>query len=104
VLVEALDDVVFRLAPLDEKGARSMLEEVRGHRIFRGVRGRPPCELDAAADLLVRVSELTDDHPEIAELDLNPVFLGPTGAAIADARFVMAAPTVPALGRPFLDH
>jgi acyl-CoA synthetase (NDP forming) len=97
VLVEALDDVVFRLAPLDERDARSMLEEVRGHRILRGVRGRPPCELDAAADLLVRVSELAADHPAMVELDLNPVFLGPAGAAIADARLVVGAPTAPAL-------
>jgi acetyltransferase len=89
VLVEALDDVVFRLAPFGAAEAESMLGEVRGRRLFDAVRGRPAVDRAAIADVLVRVSELAADRPEIAELDLNPVILTARGAAIADARAVI---------------
>ena len=89
VLVEALDDVVFRLAPFGPAEAESMLQEVRGRRLFDAVRGRPAVDRAAIADVLVRVSELAADRPEIAELDLNPVILTVRGAAIADARAVI---------------
>ncbi|HEY7040674.1 MAG TPA: acetate--CoA ligase family protein [Methylomirabilota bacterium] len=89
VLVEALDDVVFRLAPFGAAEAERMLGEVRGHRLFDAVRGRPAVDRAAIADVLVRVSELAADRPEVAELDLNPVILTARGAAIADARAVI---------------
>jgi hypothetical protein len=66
-----------------------MLGEVRGHRLFDAVRGRPAVDRAAIADVLVRVSELAADRPEVAELDLNPVILTARGAAIADARAVI---------------
>jgi len=90
VLVEALEDVVFRLAPLDADEARAMIGEIRGVRLLRGFRGRPPVDVAAAVDLVVRVSELAADWPEIAEVDVNPVFLLPQAAAVADARVVVA--------------
>lgn len=89
VLVEALDDVVFRVAPFDASEAGGMIDEVRGHRLFGAVRGRPAIDRAALADLLVRVSELAADRAELAELDLNPVILSARGAAIADARAVL---------------
>jgi hypothetical protein len=66
-----------------------MLGELRGARLLHGVRGRPPADLPAAADLIVRVSELAADLPALVELDLNPVFLLPEGTAVADARIVL---------------
>lgn len=89
IFVEALEDVVFRLAPLDEHDAGEMLEEVRGRRLLDGFRGQPPRDRASAVDLLVRVSELVVDRSEIAELDLNPVFLLARGAAVGDARIVL---------------
>jgi acyl-CoA synthetase (NDP forming) len=89
VLVETLDDVVFRLAPFGAAEAESMLQEVRGRRLFDAVRGRAAVDRAAIGDVLVRVSELAADRPEIAELDLNPVILTARGAAIADARAVI---------------
>jgi acyl-CoA synthetase (NDP forming) len=89
VLVEALDDVVFRVAPFDRRDAEAMIQEVRAHRLFDAVRGRPAVDREALVDLLVRVSELAADRAEVAELDLNPVILSARGAAIADARVVM---------------
>jgi acyl-CoA synthetase (NDP forming) len=90
VLVEALDDVVFRVAPFGLEEARTMIGEIRGHRLLDAVRGRPAVDRGALADLLVRVSELAADRPELAELDLNPVICTERGAALADARAVMA--------------
>jgi acetyltransferase len=89
VLVEALDDVVFRVAPFGRRDAEAMIQEVRAHRLFDAVRSRPAVDRAALVDLLVRVSELAADRAEVAELDLNPVILSARGAAIADARVVI---------------
>lgn len=90
VLVEALDDAAFRVAPVDAAEARAMLGELRARRLLAGPRGRAPADLDALAGIIAAVSELAADRPEIAELDLNPVFALPSGAAVADARVVLA--------------
>jgi acetyltransferase len=86
VLVEALDDVAFRLAPVDATEARAMIGELRSRRLFEGIRGRAPADVGALAEVIAAVSALAADRPEIAELDLNPVFVLPVGAAVADAR------------------
>jgi len=89
VFVEALDDVVFRVAPFGAAEAETMIAEVRGHRLFEAVRGRPAVRRESLVDLLVRVSELADDRAELAALDLNPVICSARGAALADARAVV---------------
>jgi len=89
VLVEALDDVAFRVAPFGAGEAEEMIAEIHGHRLFGPVRGRPAVDRAALVDLMVRVSELADDRPELVELDLNPVICSARGAAIADARAVV---------------
>lgn len=88
--VEALGDVTFRLAPVTGDEARAMLGEIRAHRLLGPHRGRPGRDLEAAADLVVRVSELVADLDAVVELDLNPVFLLEHGTAPADARVVLA--------------
>ena len=72
VYVEALADVSFRLAPLTAADAWDMLEEVRSAKLLEGLRGTPPADRAALVDLIVRVGRLAAEHPEIAELDLNP--------------------------------
>ena len=67
-----------------------MLAEIRGHRLLAASRGRPAADADALAALISRVSVLVADREDIAELDLNPVFAQPRGAAVADARIVLA--------------
>lgn len=86
VHVEALDDVTFRPAPVAADEARAMLRDVRGYGML--ATEREPA-LAAIADLLARVSALLAARPEIAEIDLNPIFVGAAGAAIADARIVL---------------
>ncbi len=87
--VEALADVAFRLAPVDADDARAMTTEIRAHRLLGAVRGRPARDVDAAVDVIVRVSELMADLDRVAELDVNPLFLLERGAAVADARVIV---------------
>jgi acetyltransferase len=91
VHVEALADVVLRVAPVDADEARAMTGEIRAHRLLGALRGRPPRDVEAAVDVIVRVSELMADVEPIAELDVNPLFLLERGAVVADARAVLGA-------------
>ncbi len=89
VLVEVLKDVTFRLAPANETEALSMIDGIAAAEILRGVRGAPPADRKAIAKIIVAVSALAADFPEIQELDLNPVFARPDGAIAADVRIIV---------------
>ncbi|HZY12698.1 MAG TPA: acetate--CoA ligase family protein [Beijerinckiaceae bacterium] len=89
VLVEILKDVTFRLAPATKQDALSMLDGIQAHEMLHGVRGGDPVSRDALADVIVKVSQLVSDFPEISELDLNPVFATKKGAIAADVRIVL---------------
>ena len=89
VMVEVMGDVAFRLAPLGEGDARDMIDEIKGRPALDGARGRPPADVDALAETLERVSAFAAAHPEVRELDLNPVIASPQGAVAADARIVL---------------
>ena len=88
VLVEVLKDVTFRLAPASKEDALSMLDGIAAAPILKGVRGADPVDRDALAGVIQSVSQLVSDFPEIAELDLNPVFATKKGATAADVRVV----------------
>jgi len=92
IYVEALKDVTFRVAPIDEREAREMIREIRAFSLLRGVRGEAPSDLDAIVDTLLRVSQLVTDFPEIAEMDINPliVFERGRGALSLDMRLVLS--------------
>lgn len=89
VLVEVLKDITFRLAPLDKDEAMGMINGIQAAEMLRGVRGSEPANVDALADMIVRVSRLVSDFPEIGELDLNPVFATAKSAIAADVRIVL---------------
>ncbi len=89
VLVEVLKDITFRLAPASQEDALSMLDGIKAGDILKGVRGGEPVSREALATLIRNVSELVGDFPEIAELDLNPVFASRNGAIAADVRIVL---------------
>jgi acetyl coenzyme A synthetase (ADP forming)-like protein len=102
VLVEVLKDITFRLAPATKQDALSMLDGIQAHEMLKGVRGSDPADRDAIADIIVNVSKLITDFPEIAEMDLNPVFATKDSAVAADVRIVVDfAPKPP---RPRPDH
>ena len=85
VLVEVLRDVTFRLAPAVRDDALSMLDGVAAAEILRGVRGGAAVHREALADVIVGVSELVNDFPEIREVDLNPVLANADGATAVDS-------------------
>ena len=85
VLVEVLKDVTFRLAPATADDARSMLDGIQAAEVLDGVRGAQAVDRDALVDIIVNVSELIGDFPEIAEIDLNPILAGASGATAVDA-------------------
>ncbi len=88
VHVEVLADICFRVTPLTDQDVDKMVKEIRGHRLLEGYRGHPPADIDAIKEILLRISLLVEDVPEIFELDLNPIFaLEPgKGCRIVDAR------------------
>jgi acetyl coenzyme A synthetase (ADP forming)-like protein len=89
VLVEVLKDITFRLAPATREDALSMLDGIQAAEMLKGVRGSEPVDREALATLIVGVSELISDFPEISEMDLNPVFASKNGAIAADVRIVL---------------
>jgi acyl-CoA synthetase (NDP forming) len=92
--VEILGDVCFRVTPLTNRDAADMVRGIRGYRLFQGYRGHPPADVPALEDVLLRVSRLVEEIPEISELDLNPVFALPPGLGcrIVDARIRVKPP------------
>jgi acyl-CoA synthetase (NDP forming) len=100
VLVEVLKDVTFRLAPATKEDALSMLDSIQAAEMLKGVRGGDAVDREAVTDIIVRVSQLVSDFPEIAEMDLNPVFASKTGAIAADVRIVVNFQQKPARYRP----
>ena len=89
VLVEVMQDITFRLAPTTRPGALSMLDEIAGAAVLRGVRGASGIQREALAGLIENVSRLVHDFPEISEMDLNPVFANSTGATAVDVRILV---------------
>ncbi|MGH7212027.1 MAG: acetate--CoA ligase family protein, partial [Acetobacteraceae bacterium] len=104
ILVEILKDVTFRLAPASEADALSMLDGIQAAEMLRGVRGGEAVNRTALAGLIVQVSELVSDFPEIVELDLNPVFATAKGAIAADVRIVVDFAPQPERYRPSRDE
>ena len=90
VLVEVLEDVSFRIVPIVERDARQMVREIKGFKLLEGYRGSPPADVAALESMLLKVSQFVDAHPDVAELDLNPVFAYPDGAVAVDARIVLS--------------
>jgi acetyl coenzyme A synthetase (ADP forming)-like protein len=86
--VEILADVRFRVTPLTDRDAHEMVREIRGYRLLQGYRGHPPADTNAIEEVLLRVSRMVEDVPEIRELDLNPIFALPPGegCSVVDAR------------------
>jgi len=90
VFVEVLKDVAFRIVPITPRDARQMVREIKAYPVLEGIRGQDPADVAALEQLLLRVSEFAEQHPEIAELDLNPIFAYKDGALAVDARVVLS--------------
>jgi acyl-CoA synthetase (NDP forming) len=91
--VEILDDVQFRVAPLTDHDAAQMVRKIKGYRLLQGYRGQPAADVKGIKEVLLRLSRLVEEIPEISELDLNPIFALPEGQGckIVDARIYVEA-------------
>jgi acetyltransferase len=89
IYVEAYHDVSFRLAPIRELSATNMISEIRGSKILHGFRGQPQADIGAIAECIQRLSQLSVELPEIAELDVNPLVALSQGCRALDARIII---------------
>jgi acyl-CoA synthetase (NDP forming) len=85
IFVEALNDVSFRLIPLQSRDAKEIMEDLQGYKILKNPRSEK-IDLSSVQDFLLQVSRLVEKHPEIREMDLNPVFASSKGIEVCDAR------------------
>jgi len=108
VAVEVMRDSALALPPLDALLARQMIGETRVARLLGGYRDRPAAKLDDLVNVLVRVSDLVIAHPEIRELDINPLLVDENGVIAIDARMKLASeaanPRMPLSIRPYPSH
>jgi acetate---CoA ligase (ADP-forming) len=94
-----IKDVAVRITPVTDLDAREMVRSLKSFPLLDGYRGAPRCDVPAIEDLLLRVGAMVEAHPEIVELDCDPVIALPNGALIVDARVrvAVAAPRRPVL-------
>lgn len=89
IYVEVLRDIAFRLAPLTVGDAHAMIRDIRSYPLLRGVRGEPPVNFKAIEDILLTMSQLAVDFPDIYEAEFNPVLVDHDGAIVADVRVTL---------------
>lgn len=94
VFVEVFKDVAFRLAPVGRNTARRMIKSIKGYKLFTGFRGKAEADVDAIEKLLTCLSDMVIEHPEIQELDINPLLVHDKGqgTTVADCRIILKAP------------
>jgi acyl-CoA synthetase (NDP forming) len=89
IFVEVLKDVTFRVAPITKDEACEMISEVKAYPLLKGYRNTPPADTGAIIMILLNTSKLVMRHPEIKELDLNPIMVYEKGAKTVDARILL---------------
>jgi len=87
--VEAMKDISFRVCPVSREHALGMVKEIRGFRLLKGFRGKPPGDLNALVSVILRVSRLMLKNPQIREMDINPLFVRPRGVTAVDFRIIV---------------
>ena len=89
IFVEILEDTSFRVAPVPEPDAASMLDDIEAAPLLRGARGRDPVDEAGLVETIQRISQLVTDFPAITELDINPVVATPEGVSAVDLRLTL---------------
>lgn len=95
IFVEVLKDVSFGLAPITVEEAMKMIQSTKSYKLLTGARGQKPVDIMAIVINLQRMSQLVMDFPEITEIDINPLMVGPEGdgAHVVDARIIISKET-----------
>ena len=89
IWVEVLKDVAFRIVPINRWDAQEMIKEIKGYPLLQGYRGQEPTNIPLLEDTLLKVSYFVEHHPEIKEMDINPLFAYKNGVVAVDARIVL---------------
>lgn len=89
IFVEVLKDAVIRLAPIERKDAKEMICEIKGKKLLDGYRGIKPVSRKALECALLSASKMIASHPEIKEMDINPLFVNDKRAVVGDARIIL---------------
>jgi len=89
IYAEIMDDFAFRIAPVGEDEARAMIDETKVSQILKGARGEAPCHLPGIVDAILGLSRLAMAHPQIEEIDINPLIVTPHSAIVVDARIIL---------------
>ncbi|HPF59308.1 MAG TPA: acetate--CoA ligase family protein [Candidatus Competibacteraceae bacterium] len=89
IFVEILEDIAFRSIPLSRQDAESMVNQIKARKILEGARGAAGVSKEALVALILKVAGIVEAHPEIAEIDLNPLMAYPDGYAVVDARMIL---------------
>ncbi|MEE2783640.1 MAG: acetate--CoA ligase family protein [Pseudomonadota bacterium] len=89
IMVEVMKDVTFRVVPIEDRDATQMIDEIKGVAILEGVRGQAPADKKAIKDAILSISRFVEAHPEVQEIDLNPMMVYADGAVAVDARIVI---------------
>jgi len=93
IMVEIFQDVSLRLLPFFRDDALDMIREIKGYGLVSGYRAQSPVDEEALADCLLSVAQMAENHPEIVEIDLNPVMAYPDGILVVDARIIETSST-----------
>jgi acyl-CoA synthetase (NDP forming) len=89
IFVELLKDVSFRVIPVERKDAQEMINEIKGYPILEGYRGKDPADISALVEIILKISKLIEENPQIKELELNPIFAYRDKAIAIDARIIL---------------
>lgn len=89
IFVELLKDVSFRVIPVEQRDAQEMIKEIKGYPLLQGYRGKEPASLSALVEIILKISKLIEENPQIKELELNPIFAYRNKAIAVDARIIL---------------
>jgi len=89
IFVEVLKDVSFRIVPVSQRDAQEMIKEIKGYPLLQGVRGKESSDIPALVEMILKISNLVEEYPQIKELELNPIFAYRDGALAVDARIIL---------------
>jgi len=89
VMVELLKDVSFRLAPVTKVECLEMIKEIKAYPLLTGYRGSEPCDIDAIADVIIKVGDIISEMDDIKEMEINPLITYPDKVIAVDARVIL---------------